>query len=159
MDQDNIKCFKACYKAGYIQCSSDNYEGGVTPSNIYDINQLDVMWLANSAWLEVDTTTIHHCWDKAGILLDMQHTTSPIPPALPIASLLHPQEDPISIAEKEVIILLDDVKSLSTLWVLSVSLVKGSVIQSISGSVVQDSDEDTKSKLDRWWEGNVIDKK
>ena len=115
MDQDNIKCFKACYKAGYIQCSSDNYEGGVTPSNIYDINQLDVMWLANSAWLEVDTTTIHHCWDKAGILLDMQHTTSPIPPALPIASLLHPQEDPISIAEKEVIILLDDVKSLSTL--------------------------------------------
>ena len=114
MDQDNIKCFKACYKAGYIQCSSDNYEGGVTPSNIYDINQLDVMWLANSAWLEVDTT-IHHCWDKAGILLDMQHTTSLIPPALPIASLLHPQEDPISIAEKEVIILLDDVKSLSTL--------------------------------------------
>jgi hypothetical protein len=28
MDQGIIKCFKAHYQAGYIQCSIDNYEGG-----------------------------------------------------------------------------------------------------------------------------------
>ena len=115
MDQGIIKCFKAHYQAGYVQCSINNYEGGVTPSNIYDIDQLDAMQLSNSAWLEVDMTTICHCWDKAGILPDMQHTASPIPPALPITSLLHPQEDPISVAEKEVIILLDELENTGTL--------------------------------------------
>ena len=106
---------QAHYQARYIQHSIDKYEGGITPSNIYDINQLDAMRLADNAWLEVDTTTIHHCWDKAGILLDMQHTMSPTQPALPISSLLHPQEDPISVAEKQVIILLDELENTGTL--------------------------------------------
>jgi hypothetical protein len=115
MDQGIIKCFKACYQAGYIQCSIDNYEGGVTPSNIYDFDQLDAMQLADSAWLEVDTTTIRHCWDKAGILPDMQHTMPLTQPALPISSLLHPREDPISIAENQVVTLLDELKKTGAL--------------------------------------------
>ena len=128
MDQGIIKCFKAHYQAGYIQCSIDKYEGGITPSNIYDINQLDAMQLADNAWLEVNTTTIRHCWDKAGILADMRHTMSPTQPALPISSLLHPQEDPISIAEKLLCPDRDTLLDVSTryLWV-----------QCISGSMVQ----------------------
>ena len=115
MDQGIIKCFKAHYQAGYIQRSIDNYEGGVTPSNIYDIDQLDAMRLANCAWLEVDTTTIRHCWDKSGILPDTQHTASLIQPTLPISSLLHHQEDPISIAENQVINLLDELENTGAL--------------------------------------------
>ena len=115
MDQGIIKSFKAHYQARYIQHSIDKYEAGVTPSNIYDIDQLDAMWLASSAWQEVDTTTIQHCWDKAGILPDMQHTTSLTQPTLPISSLLHPLEDPISAAENEVVLLLDELEKTGAL--------------------------------------------
>ena len=115
MDQGIIKCFKVHYQAGYIQHSINNYKGGVTPSNIYNIDQLDVMRLANHAWLEVDATTIQHCWDKSGILPDTQHTTSLIQPTLPISSLLHHQEDPISVAKNQVINLLDELENTGAL--------------------------------------------
>ena len=44
------------------------YDSRTTPSEIYDINQLEAMWLADAAWQEVDATTIQHYWMKAGIL-------------------------------------------------------------------------------------------
>jgi hypothetical protein len=73
------------------------------------------MWLADSAWLEVDMTTICHCWDKAGILPDMQHTMLLTQHALPVSSLLHPQEDPISVAENQVVTLLDKLEKTGAL--------------------------------------------
>ena len=45
MDQGIIRCFKAHYRAIYIQRAIDNYEAGVTPSEIYDIDQLQAMRL------------------------------------------------------------------------------------------------------------------
>ena len=40
MDQGIIRCFKAHYRANFIQRAIDHYDAGVTPSEIYDINQL-----------------------------------------------------------------------------------------------------------------------
>jgi hypothetical protein len=50
MDQGIIRCFKAHYCARYIQHAIDHYDTGVTPSEIYDINQLQAMRLADAAW-------------------------------------------------------------------------------------------------------------
>ena len=57
-DQGIIHCFKAHYQAKFIKCAINHYDTGVTPSAIYEINQLQVMWLADEAWKEVDATTI-----------------------------------------------------------------------------------------------------
>lgn len=45
----------------------------------------------------------------------MQHTTSLTQPTLPISSLLHPLEDPISAAENEVVLLLDELEKTGAL--------------------------------------------
>jgi len=71
MDQGIIRCFKAHYRARFIQQAISCYDEGVTPSEIYDINQLQAIWLADLAWHKVDTTTIRNCWHKAGILPTM----------------------------------------------------------------------------------------
>jgi hypothetical protein len=68
-DQGIIRTFKAHYHSKFVHCTISNYDRGVTPSEIYNINQLEAMWLTNAAWREVDVTTIRHCWHKAGILL------------------------------------------------------------------------------------------
>ena len=57
-DQGIICCFKAHYHAKSIEHAVDHYECGTSPSQIYDIDQLNAMCLANEAWNEVDTTTI-----------------------------------------------------------------------------------------------------
>jgi hypothetical protein len=43
LDQGIIRCFKAHYRAKYIQRAIDRYDGGITPSAIYDIDQLEAM--------------------------------------------------------------------------------------------------------------------
>ena len=90
-DQGIIRCFKAHYCARFIQRVVDLYEAGVTPSNIYDINQLEAMQLAQDAWNNVDTMTIRNCWQKANILPDMPSSTPAQrpQPTLPISSLIH----------------------------------------------------------------------
>ena len=70
MDQGIIKSFKAQYHAQYIERAINCYDAGVTPSAIYDINQLEAMQLAHNAWHKVDVDTIRHCWCKANILPD-----------------------------------------------------------------------------------------
>ncbi|THU82995.1 DDE-domain-containing protein [Dendrothele bispora CBS 962.96] len=42
-DQGIIRCFKAHYRRRYVQRSIDRYDSGITPSNIYDIDQLGAM--------------------------------------------------------------------------------------------------------------------
>jgi hypothetical protein len=68
MDQGIIKCWKAHYRAAFIRRAIDRYDQGVTPSNIYKINQLEAMRLADAAWQEIEVKTIRNCWKKAGIL-------------------------------------------------------------------------------------------
>jgi hypothetical protein len=50
MDQGIIWCFKAHYRAKYIQRAVHSYDRGTTPSQIYDIDQLEAMQLADLAW-------------------------------------------------------------------------------------------------------------
>jgi len=57
-DQGIIRCFKAHYRARFIQRAIDRYDEGITPAKIYDINQLQAMRIADLAWRDVDTTTI-----------------------------------------------------------------------------------------------------
>ena len=116
-DQGIIHCFKAHYRAKFIQRAINRYDGGVTPAEIYEINQLDAMRLANQAWNEVDTTAIQNCWRKAGILPDM--APSPlIQPSFPIASPIHTTEthdDSIARAEALVQDVLDDLEKTGAL--------------------------------------------
>jgi len=57
-DQGIICCFKAHYRMKFIQHTIDCYDEGITPSQIYEINQLQAMHIADLAWREVDTMTI-----------------------------------------------------------------------------------------------------
>ena len=111
-DQGIIRCFKAHYRAQFIQQAINRYDEGITPAKIYDINQLQAMRLADAAWHEVDTTTIRNCWHKAGILPEMDPTAPcALQPSIPVSSLLHNlavQTDPIAHAERQVEIALDD---------------------------------------------------
>lgn len=103
-DQGIIWCFKAHYQARFIQQAIDQYDKGVTPTKIYEINQLEAMQLADTAWQEVDTTTIQNCWQKAGILPDIANAP-PVNPSVSISALLHnplAQLGPIAQAEKQV---------------------------------------------------------
>ncbi|KAJ7787454.1 hypothetical protein B0H14DRAFT_3505463 [Mycena olivaceomarginata] len=46
----------------------DRYDENIPPANIYDINQLEAMRLADLAWNEVSGKTMANCWVKGGIL-------------------------------------------------------------------------------------------
>ena len=116
-DQGIIRCFKAHYRRHYIQFAINCYDSDVTPSDIYDINQLEAMWLADMAWKEVDPMTIFHCWKKAGILPSLDNT-----PAIThtisstITSLLNnnssvSESNPLAQAEQDVEHTLDDLVS------------------------------------------------
>jgi len=57
-NQGIICCFKAHYHARFIDRAINFYESGITPSQIYNINQLKAMQLADQAWSEVDMSII-----------------------------------------------------------------------------------------------------
>ena len=111
-DQGIIRCFKAHYRARFIHRAIDRYDEGITPADIYEINQLQAMRLADLAWRDVDTTTIRNCWHKAEILPETDapsiRTNHPL---IPISSLLNhssSQTDPVAHAERQVEAALDD---------------------------------------------------
>ena len=101
-DQGIIRCFKAHYRAKFIERAVNRYDAGCTPADIYEINQLEAMRLADAAWREVDRTTIHHCWLKSGILPNFPD--APVPtPTIPVSSLLNSAPcDPVAGAEVSV---------------------------------------------------------
>ena len=111
-DQGIIQCFKAHYRAKFIERAVNRYDEGITPGEIYEINQLQAMRMANIAWNEVNSTTIRNCWCKAGILPEMTNASSSssvatrAQPSIPISSLL--TSDSIQVAEKQVEAALDD---------------------------------------------------
>jgi len=102
MDAGITWCFKAHYRTWYIQCAIDRYDSGITLSEIHDINQLEGMRLAQTAWHEVDASTIRHCWLKAGILPDSAFPTNSFPPPRITVSSLLCADDPINAAERNV---------------------------------------------------------
>ena len=104
-DQGIIQCFKAHYRARFIQRAVDRYDEGITPAEIYDINQLQAMQIADLAWHDVDATTISNCWQRVGILPDMNPLSAPTnPPLIPVSSLIND----IAHAENQVEAALDD---------------------------------------------------
>ena len=116
MDQGIIRCFKSHYRAKYIERAIHRYDAGITAAEIYDINQLQAMRLANMAWDEVDTTTIQRCWHKAAILPTMD--LPPAQPTIPISSLLDItdcNQDPIANAEQKLIRALDNLMATGVL--------------------------------------------
>ena len=108
-DQGIIQCFKAHYRAKFIEQAIDWYDEGITPGGIYKINQLQAMRMANAAWNEVTTNTIRNCWHKAGILPEINSSSSSSARAqssIPIPSLL--TSDPADEAEKQIEAALND---------------------------------------------------
>lgn len=67
-DAGIIRCFKAHYRSKFVSRAIDRYNSDVPPGLIYSIDQLEAMRLADAAWNEVNSTTIHNCWVKSGIL-------------------------------------------------------------------------------------------
>ena len=118
-DAGIIWCFKAHYRCHFCSRAIDRYEQGITPSDVYVINQLEAIRLAGSAWNEVDTTTIRNCWHKAGILPDsacLPTITSPI--SVPVSMLVNTPThvlDSIAQAEEGVKSTLDELQSLGIL--------------------------------------------
>src|SRR5882724_11000353 len=114
IDQCIIRCFKAHYCTKFIQHTIDHYNTGVTPSKIYDTNQLQAMQFADAAWHELDAMTIKNCWWKAGILPSIESPAA-AQPTVSISSLLntdsaHGQGDCISDAEKHIEGALDELE-------------------------------------------------
>jgi len=75
------------------------------------------MQLADLAWRDVNTTTIRNCWRKAGILPNIDRSSSYQPP-VPISALLDDsstQMDPVAHAERQVEIALDDLVAMGAL--------------------------------------------
>jgi hypothetical protein len=117
MDQGIIRCFKAHYRSKYIHRAINRYDAGVTASELYNINQLQAMRLADVAWHEVDATTIRHCWQKAGIL-PITDSSVPAQPTVPISSLLRTpsrDQDPVSSTENELRCALDELEATGVL--------------------------------------------
>lgn len=112
-DQGIIWCFKAHYCAKFIQRAVNQYDKGITPAEIYGINQLQAMRMEDKVWNNVDTITIHNCWRKAGILPENLPTSScTAQPSIPVSSLIYntplQMADPIVKAERQVEIALDN---------------------------------------------------
>jgi hypothetical protein len=68
MDAGIIRCFKSHYRRLTMQRALDRYDTDISPSKIYDIDQLESMRLADLAWKTVSSDTIANCWHKSGIL-------------------------------------------------------------------------------------------
>ncbi|KAF5383069.1 hypothetical protein D9615_004968 [Tricholomella constricta] len=120
LDAGIIRCFKAHYRSRFMNRAIDRYDSGVTPADIYSINILESMRMADAAWKEVDTTTIRNCWRKSGILPDTlinsAPTTAPAP-SLPISSLVNndPADAAIFAAEREVLTSLSHLEAIGVL--------------------------------------------
>ncbi|EIW82986.1 DDE-domain-containing protein [Coniophora puteana RWD-64-598 SS2] len=113
-NQGIIRCFKAHYRAAYIERAIARYDQGITPSSIYDINQLQAMRLADIDWWQVNTTTLRNCWKKAQILPEFTSPTRS-QPSVPVSSLLDGDADPLLHAKKVVEVALDALQATGTL--------------------------------------------
>lgn len=145
-DQGIIRCFKAHYRAKFIERSINRYDCGVTPSDIYNINQLEAMRLADAAWREVDTTSIRHCWGKSGILPAPDRIANPAPlptPTVTVASLLNSNPtDPIKQAENTVNAALDGLVATGVLQATNRMDIESLLNPQVETAVVSETSEE-----------------
>jgi hypothetical protein len=94
-DAGIIRNFKAHYRRQFVTYAIDRYDTGITPADIYNLNILQSIRMAEAAWRDVDTTTIRNCWMKTGILPDsiLSSNHTPINPTISVASLLNPERN------------------------------------------------------------------
>ena len=62
LDQGIIRTFKVYYCKALVEHTVKLYDNGTTPSDVYKLNQLEAMHMAQHTWHEVDTTTVSNCW-------------------------------------------------------------------------------------------------
>jgi len=102
LDQGVIRCFKAHYRKAFISRAIDNYDAGTSPGEIYSLNQLQAMRMAQLAWDAVEASAIAHCWEHAGILPDFSSRPIPLPVAIePASNVGSTTEDSLATVEKE----------------------------------------------------------
>jgi len=65
LDAGIIRCFKAHYRRAFCERAIDLDEAG--EDDIYKINLLEVMMMANDAWDAISAETIRNCWNHTGI--------------------------------------------------------------------------------------------
>jgi hypothetical protein len=65
LDAGIICCFKAHYHGYFCQRAIDLDEAG--EPDIYKVNLLEAMLMAEKAWNSVTAETIKHCWDHTKI--------------------------------------------------------------------------------------------
>src|SRR5437868_4336836 len=65
LNAEIICCFKAHYRHAFCSHALNLDDAG--EHDIYKLNLLEAMLMANDAWNTVDSTTIQHCWDHSGI--------------------------------------------------------------------------------------------
>ena len=66
LDCGIIRAFKAYYRQALMVRSVDRLQAG--ENDVYAINQLEAMRMAETAWGRVTRTTVVNCWRKSGIL-------------------------------------------------------------------------------------------
>ncbi|KAG6809892.1 hypothetical protein H0H87_011461 [Tephrocybe sp. NHM501043] len=104
-----------------MNCAINCYDSGITPADIYNINILISMWMADALWKEVNTTTIQSCWHKLDILPDTLLNSAPTPTApalsLPISSPLNNDliDAAVIEAEREVMLSLSYLEAIGVL--------------------------------------------
>ncbi|KDQ32381.1 hypothetical protein PLEOSDRAFT_154560 [Pleurotus ostreatus PC15] len=115
-DQGIIRCFKAHYRSRFTNRAIDRYDSDVSIADIYKIDQLEAMRIADAAWNDVDASTIRNCWAKAGIIpTALTSGTHSTPPRVPVSSLLILDPPDVSPAEKH---LNETLQQLQTLGIL-----------------------------------------
>ncbi|KZT53130.1 DDE-domain-containing protein [Calocera cornea HHB12733] len=68
LDQGIIHAFKLHYRRLFCEWAVLRQVTGVAAPELYLINQLEIMELAQEAWGEISRETIANCWRRAGIL-------------------------------------------------------------------------------------------
>ncbi|KAF9222852.1 hypothetical protein BS17DRAFT_767602 [Gyrodon lividus] len=81
-----IHCFKALYYKNFCQRAIDLDEA--SKQEIYKLNILEGMMMAQHAWDQVSSETIKHCWDYTQIQLNAK-ITSPLDSDAVISALSH----------------------------------------------------------------------
>lgn len=85
LDAGIIRCMKAHYRRNFCARAIDLDEAG--EANIFAINQLEVMKMAQEAWNAVSAETIKNCWNHTGIQrAPLPKISLRMPPKAPVAS-------------------------------------------------------------------------
>lgn len=90
LDAGVIRCFKAHYRNAFCMRALDLDEAG--EHDIYKVDLLEAMLMAQEAWDSIEATTIQNCWNHTGIQREPILLRIPAIPAPTTTTLakLHP---------------------------------------------------------------------